>query len=156
MDAKTRKAVLEEYFGENGNHTRFIRVHMDSCDFSLEEYAAVEDPIADPELTTFSIKRDRKYIIPMIANEDGTYRKNLTFDFIGHFSKYIFPGAKRIGFSRCDAEIEMTAAKNVDGSLVVVILNKMRADRQYAIRLKGNVIRMQIPAYTLSTLVIEP
>lgn len=66
MDAKTRKAALEEYFGENGNHTRFIRVHMDSCDFSLEEYVAVEDPIADPELTTFSIKRDRKYIIPML------------------------------------------------------------------------------------------
>ena len=49
----------------------------------------------------------------------------------------------------------MTAAKNVDGALVVVILNKMRTDRQYAIRLKGNVIRIQIPAYTLNTLVIE-
>lgn len=422
MDEKTRKAALEEYFGKDGNHTRFVRVHMDSCDFSLEEYAAVEDPIADPELTTFSIKRDRKYIIPMlkeameisaeplsvllspwsppaawktppkkqqndlavygalfgfevepvdytkpsrcnggslkpeyygawakylvkfvqayldegipvtmmsiqnesiaatnwdscvwtakeqktflrdylypefekagltekvgiyiwdhnkervleyaqeildeetmsmvegiafhwysgdhfgavdltkkcypdkvlmsseccalhepgkaglsamfgnpklpetvetedafayahdlignlnagmnrwidwnlivdknggprhvpsgfaapmIANEDGTYRKNLTFDFIAHFSKYILPGAKRIGFSKCDAEIEMTAAKNEDGSLAVVILNKTRDDRQYAIRLNGNVIRIQIPAYTLSTLVIE-
>lgn len=49
----------------------------------------------------------------------------------------------------------MTAAKNADGSLAVVILNKTRADRQYAIRMNGNVIRIQIPAYTLSTLVIE-
>lgn len=66
MDEAVRKAALEEYFGKNGNHTRFVRVHMDSCDFSLKEYAAVEDPIADPELATFSIKRDQKYIIPML------------------------------------------------------------------------------------------
>ena len=52
---------------------------------------------------------------PMIANDDGTYRKNLTFDFIAHFSRYILPRAKRIGFSKCDTEIEMTAAKNEDG-----------------------------------------
>ena len=96
------------------------------------------------------------FAAPMIANEDGTYRKNLTFDFIAHFSRYILPGAKRIGFSKCDAEIEMTAAQNVDGSIVAVILNKTRADRQYAIRLEGNVIRIRIPAYTLSTIVIEP
>ena len=95
------------------------------------------------------------FAAPMIANEDGTYRKNLTFDFIAHFSRYILPGAKRIGFSKCDAEIEMTAAQNVDGSIVAVILNKTRADRQYAIRLEGNVIRIRIPAYTLSTIVIE-
>ena len=49
----------------------------------------------------------------------------------------------------------MTAAQNVDGSIVAVILNKTRADRQYAIRLEGNVIRIRIPAYTLSTIVIE-
>ena len=41
MDEAVRKAALEEYFGKNGNHTRFVRVHMDSCDFSLKEYAAV-------------------------------------------------------------------------------------------------------------------
>lgn len=96
------------------------------------------------------------FAAPMIANEDGTYRKNLTFDFIAHFSRYILPGAKRIGFSKCDAEIEMTAAQNVDGSIVAVILNKTRTDCQYAIRLEGNVIRIRIPAYTLSTIVIEP
>lgn len=56
--------------GLSGNHTRFVRVHMNSCDFSLEEYAAVEDPIADPELTTFSIKRDQKYILPMLKESD--------------------------------------------------------------------------------------
>ena len=39
---------------------------MDSCDYSLEEYTAVEDPIADPDFETFSLKRDQKYILPVL------------------------------------------------------------------------------------------
>lgn len=59
MDAATRKAALREFFGEEGNHFKYLRVHMDSCDFSLEEYAAVEDPMTDPELKSFSLKRTK-------------------------------------------------------------------------------------------------
>lgn len=91
----------------------------------------------------------------MVVNEDGTYRKNLTYDFIGHFSRYILPGAVRIGASRCDDHIEMTAAKNPDGSIAVVLLNKHNDDQEYAIRLMGNVIRIKLQARTLSTLVIQ-
>jgi O-Glycosyl hydrolase len=39
---------------------------MDSCDFSLDQYTAVPNPEQDPELKTFSLERDKKYIIPMI------------------------------------------------------------------------------------------
>lgn len=61
-----RKKALEDYFGEGGNHMKFIRTSIDSCDYSLGEYQAVGDPIKDPDFTTFSLERDRKYIIPMI------------------------------------------------------------------------------------------
>jgi glucosylceramidase len=419
LDSKTRRAALEEFFGENGNHLKFLRVPVDSCDYSLEEYTAVEDPMADPQLNTFSLKRDKQYIIPMlkeimaisrgplsillspwsppacwktppakpkndasvyamfgarmpeidyetpsrcnggslkpeyyaswakylvkyvlaylnegipvtmlsIQNEsiaatmwdscvwtageqkkflkeylypefeaqgiagkvgiyvwdhnkervleyvsgvidgetdgmvegiafhwysgdhfesvemtakkfpgkvlmmseccllhppgksgfmgfggtdtpgtaehkdaaayahdiignlnagmnrwidwnlfvdkdggprhvpggftgdaiiydDGTYRKCLIYDYIRHFSKYIMPGAVRIGHSRCDDKIEMTAAKNPDGSIVAVILNKQYEDAQYAVRMDGRVIRISAPAGTISTLLI--
>jgi glucosylceramidase len=65
MDAATRKAALLKYFGPEG-WVSFVRTHVDSCDFALSEYQAVADPIADPELKTFTIDRDRKYIIPML------------------------------------------------------------------------------------------
>lgn len=91
----------------------------------------------------------------MIVYDDGTYRCNLTYDYIRHFSKYIMPGARRIGFSRCDDKVEMTAAKNPDGSVTAVLLNKSGEDAGYAIRLDGRVIRIQLPARTLSTLVIS-
>lgn len=91
----------------------------------------------------------------MIVGEDGSYRKDLTFDFVAHFSKYILPGAKRIGFSRCDDKVEMTAAANPDGGIVAVLLNKTGEDAAYAIRIHGKVIRVKAPAGTVSTVLIE-
>ena len=94
------------------------------------------------------------FAAPIVANEDGTYRKTISFDYIRHFSKYILPGAVRIASTQCDDTIEMTAAKNPDGSLVAVLLNKTDKDRSYAIRLEGKVIRVKAPAHTIGTVVI--
>lgn len=65
MAEDTKKVFLEAYFGENGNRYNFCRTHIQSCDFSLGNYAYVEDP-NDTELHSFSIERDVKYLIPMI------------------------------------------------------------------------------------------
>ena len=46
----------------------------------------------------------------------------------------------------------MTAARNPDGSVAVVLLNRGEADLSYALRLEGKVIRVSVPAHTLSTL----
>ena len=65
MDDETRKKALGCWFGPNGIDSSFIRMHLDSCDYSLEEYQAVSDPIADPEFKTFSIARDLRFTIPI-------------------------------------------------------------------------------------------
>lgn len=66
MDAATRKEALRRWFGPTGMDAWFVRVHIDSCDYSLSEYQSVADPIADPELNTFTIDRDRQYILPVL------------------------------------------------------------------------------------------
>lgn len=91
----------------------------------------------------------------MVANEDGSFRTDLIYDYVGHFSRYIQPGAKRIGFSRCDDKVEMTAAKNPDGSIALVVLNQSDEDASYAIRMKGQVIRISLPARTISSFMID-
>ena len=53
MDEETQNQALQDIFGPDGLHARFVRVPIDSCDYSLEEYQAVADPIADPDLATF-------------------------------------------------------------------------------------------------------
>ena len=91
---------------------------------------------------------------PVCANEDGTYRILLTYHYIGHFSRFLLPGAKRIGHSRCDDKAEVTAAKNPDGSLAVVLLNRGQADVSCAIRMDGQIIRITLPSKTISTICI--
>lgn len=65
MSEDKQKELLDLYFGEKGNRYNFCRVHIQSCDFALGNYAYVEDE-TDTELKTFSIERDRKYILPLI------------------------------------------------------------------------------------------
>ncbi len=91
----------------------------------------------------------------MIADGKGGFRTNLIFDYVGHFSRYLQPGARRAGFSRCDDHVEVTAARNPDGTLAVVVLNRENQDRAYAFRLHGRVIRAAFPARTLSTLLFS-
>ena len=66
MAPEERKKTLSLWFGPEEGKARFIRIPIDSCDYSLSEYQAVEDPVADPEFKTFSIDRDRKYILPVV------------------------------------------------------------------------------------------
>ena len=90
-----------------------------------------------------------------IIVDNGDFSTNLIFAYVGHFSRYIQPGAQRMGFSRCDHMVELTAARNPDGTLAVIVLNRGTEDRGYAIRIQGNVIRVHFPARTISTFVLE-
>ena len=61
-----REEVLARYFdGEVGHGYRLCRVHMNSCDFALGNYAHVETP-GDVALQSFSIARDRQALLPFI------------------------------------------------------------------------------------------
>lgn len=65
MSEENKEKVLSAYFGPDGNQYNFCRTHIQSCDFALGNYSYVENP-EDTELTSFSIERDKKYLIPMI------------------------------------------------------------------------------------------
>ena len=61
-----RAAVLRDCFDPaHGHGYTLCRVHMNSCDFGLGNYAHVETP-DDFALDSFSIARDRQALLPMI------------------------------------------------------------------------------------------
>ncbi len=61
-----REQVLRDYFDpELGHGYTVCRVHMNSCDFSLGNYAHVATP-GDVDLKSFSIDRDRQALLPFI------------------------------------------------------------------------------------------
>ncbi len=67
LSYKQKEEIIEAYFGLSGNKYNMGRSHINSCDFSLNNYAHCETP-GDIELTTFSINRDKKMIIPFIKD----------------------------------------------------------------------------------------
>lgn len=63
-DAAGKAAAMERLFGKNGLRYNFCRICIGSSDFSLDQYDYLAPGATN--LESFSIERDRRYVIPMI------------------------------------------------------------------------------------------
>lgn len=75
--------------------------------------------------------------------------------YIGQFSKFIRPGAKRIGASSSRTQLQTTAFKNPDGSIAVVVMNNADKKLPYFLWMKGQVASMESMPHSISTLIIR-
>ena len=92
---------------------------------------------------------------PVICDtENGTFSYKLSFYYISHFSRYIRPKARRIATTVYTSELEQVAFQNEDGSMVVVILNQTPKVQRASLRIADNLIDCEIPAESISTIVI--
>lgn len=73
---------------------------------------------------------------------------------MAHFSRYIRPDAVRIGFENSDDKLMVTAAKNPDGSIAVVILNMEEEAKNIKLTLEGESTDIAISAKALQTVII--
>ena len=78
-----------------------------------------------------------------------------SYYYIGHFSKYVQKGAKRIGSSRFNAQLETAAFKNPDGGIVSVVLNRTDDDVDFSFKLCGQLIQCKAEAHSIATYVFE-
>lgn len=74
---------------------------------------------------------------------------------LAHFSKYLRPGAHRIGVENGTDELMVTAVENPDGSLAVVLLNQSAETRRYALRVRDRQIDLEIPGESIQTLILQ-
>ncbi len=73
---------------------------------------------------------------------------------MAHFSRYIRPGAVRIGHSFEDDELLLTAVKNPDGIIAVVMLNQGEKPKGLSIELNGKSATFAIAGKAVQTVVI--
>ena len=90
----------------------------------------------------------------MVNTQTGELDVKLSFDYVGHFSKHIKPGAKRIGLSKYCSELEVTAFKNPEGTLVVVALNRTLKKLPVIIRLNGELMEFEVAEGSIVTALI--
>lgn len=80
--------------------------------------------------------------------------EKLSYSYIGHFSKYIRNNAKRIAFSKYTDKLEITAVKNVDGSVVSVILNRTKKSMPVVLRIMDQAVSFEVKGDSITTVVI--
>ncbi len=90
---------------------------------------------------------------PVMCDVDtDTINVKLSYYYIGHFSRFIRPGAKRILVSKYSPDIETTAFANEDGSKVLVLLNRSEKDVAFVLNADGkNSGKMEIKKHSIMT-----
>lgn len=78
-----------------------------------------------------------------------------SFYYIGHFSKFIRPGARRIVSSSTLDELSTTAFLNEDGSIAVVVLNQTEKSQPFLLWLDGRAAKCESPAHSILSLVVS-
>ena len=74
---------------------------------------------------------------------------------LSHFSKYIRPGAKVIGIDHQDDSLLTTAAKNPDGSIVVVVFNPTAEQKSFMLTLGEQTVPVIISKQAIQTIIIN-
>lgn len=91
---------------------------------------------------------------PIIVDTDNcTWSMQSSYWYIGHFSRYILPGARRLFSSQAGNGLESVAAVNPDGTLVVVVCNRSDHPLSAALRIDGVWAEVSVPAHGIQTLI---
>lgn len=94
-------------------------------------------------------------VAPVIADpeNDEVYFTPLYYT-LSHFSRFIRPGATRIGFENTDKRLQVTAALNPDNSISLVIFNPTASDIGFKLYLEDKSTSVEISAKAIQTILI--
>ena len=76
-----------------------------------------------------------------------------SYYYIGHFSKFVRPGARRIAASPSRSALLSTAFVNPDGKVSVVVMNRGEQEISYFLWLDGNAAEIKSLPHSIQTLV---
>ena len=76
-----------------------------------------------------------------------------SYYYIGHFSKFVRPGARRIACSPSRSQLLSTAFVNLDGKVSVVVMNASDKQVSYHLWMDGKAAEVSSPAHSIQTLV---
>ncbi len=76
-----------------------------------------------------------------------------TYYYIGHFSKFIKPGARRVSTSASRSTLESTTFENPSGEQVTVVMNRTDAPIDYALLVGDKEVKSSILPHAMQTLV---
>ena len=84
----------------------------------------------------------------------GELRYVNSYYYIGHFSKFIRPGAKRVSAAASRSQLMTTSFLNEDGKLIVVVMNESNRKVNYKLSIGGKAAEATSLPHSIQTLVL--
>jgi glucosylceramidase len=88
-----------------------------------------------------------------IHENNGELIYTPTYYYLGHFSKFIHPNAKRVSAASSRSLLQTTSWLNTDNSLATVVMNSSDAAVSYRFHIGSEETTITIPAHAMQTLV---
>jgi glucosylceramidase len=93
---------------------------------------------------------------PMIAfTADDRVEKQSSYDYLGHFARFIRNGAQRIVCAANKEVLECTAFVNPDETVALVVMNRSEEHQAFRIHLKERVWSADLPARSILSVVFS-
>ncbi|UQZ37413.1 beta-1,6-glucanase [Paenibacillus sp. PK3_47] len=94
--------------------------------------------------------RNCRGVVTVDGGEEKGYSRNVEYYALGHASRFVDPGAVRIGSSQNDG-IENVAFRNPDHSLVLIALNTWDENRTFKVQWENRMYTFTLPARAAAT-----
>jgi glucosylceramidase len=95
-------------------------------------------------------------VAPVLADpETDTVYYTPLYYVMAHFSKFMRPGAHRIGLDSTSEELMATACQNADGSIALAVLNQGERPVGFQVELNKRFFPVTIPGRAIQTLMIR-
>ena len=89
---------------------------------------------------------------PILADRSsGTLQHQSSFYYLGHFSRFIKPGAQRVLCAASKEALECTAFTNPDGSTAVVVMNRSFTAMPFELRIDAMHCKAEMPPRSIAT-----
>jgi glucosylceramidase len=78
-----------------------------------------------------------------------------SYYYIGHFSKFIRPGAKRLSTGTTSNQLSATSFMNEDGSIAIVAMNDGDKPLDYFLTVDGKTAKLSMPEHSIQTIILN-
>lgn len=85
--------------------------------------------------------------------KNGTLIYTPSYYYIGHFSKFIRPGAKRVSTVCSRSVLKTTSFINTDGKIATIVMNQSDSSVKYQLKVASQVVELTILPHAIQTLV---
>lgn len=90
----------------------------------------------------------------LVDTEQDRFECQSSYHYIGHFARFVQPGARRVLCAASREALEATAFVNPDGGAAVIALNRTAQPLPFALSVGGHSHRVALPARSIATLLL--